>query len=55
VNRGQAENRESAAPPSRSSVALKSERIEPDALKQTSAVIATVLYHAAMRDGKFPR
>ena len=31
------------------------ERIEPDALKQTSAVIATVLYYAAMRDGKFPR
>jgi hypothetical protein len=31
------------------------ERIEQDALKQASAVIATVLYHAAMRDGKFPR
>jgi hypothetical protein len=31
------------------------ERIEPDALKQASAVIATVLYHAAMRDGKMPR
>ncbi|MGH9174870.1 MAG: M20/M25/M40 family metallo-hydrolase, partial [Vicinamibacterales bacterium] len=31
------------------------ERIEPDALKQASVVIATVLYHAAMRDGKIPR
>lgn len=31
------------------------ERIEPDALKQASVVVATVLYHAAMRDGKFPR
>jgi carboxypeptidase Q len=31
------------------------ERIEPEALKQASVVIATVLYHAAMRDGKFPR
>jgi hypothetical protein len=31
------------------------ERIEPDALKQASVVIATVLYEAAMRDGKFPR
>ncbi len=31
------------------------ERIEPDALKQASVVIATVLYHAAMRDGRFPR
>jgi Zn-dependent M28 family amino/carboxypeptidase len=31
------------------------ERIEPDALKQAAAVTATVLYHAAMRDGKMPR
>jgi hypothetical protein len=31
------------------------ERIEPAALKQASVVIATVLYHAAMREGKFPR
>jgi carboxypeptidase Q len=31
------------------------ERIEPDALKQASVVIATVLYQAAMREGKFPR
>jgi carboxypeptidase Q len=31
------------------------ERIEPDALKQAAVVTATVLYHAAMRDGKFPR
>jgi len=30
-------------------------RDQPDALKQASAVIATVLYHAAMRDGTFPR
>lgn len=31
------------------------ERIEPDALKQAAVVTATVLYHAAMRDGKMPR
>ena len=31
------------------------ERIEPDALKQGAVVVATVLYHAAMREGKFPR
>lgn len=31
------------------------ERIDPDALKQASVVAATVLYHAAMRDGKMPR
>jgi hypothetical protein len=31
------------------------ERIEPAALKQAAVVSATVLYHAAMRDGKFPR
>jgi Zn-dependent M28 family amino/carboxypeptidase len=31
------------------------ERIEPAALKQASVVIATVLYHAAMRAGSFPR
>jgi hypothetical protein len=31
------------------------ERIEPDALKQAAVVAATVLYHAAMRDGRFPR
>ncbi len=31
------------------------ERIDPAALKQASVVIATVLYNAAMRDGKFPR
>jgi hypothetical protein len=31
------------------------ERIEPQALKQASVVIATLLYHAAMRDEKFPR
>lgn len=31
------------------------ERIEPDALKQGAVVMASVLYHAAMRDGKFPR
>ena len=31
------------------------ERIEPDALKQAAVVIATVLYEASMRDGKFPR
>lgn len=31
------------------------ERIDPAALKQASVVMASVLYHAAMRDGKFPR
>ena len=31
------------------------ERIEPDALKQASVVTAAVLYHAAMREQKFPR
>lgn len=31
------------------------ERIEPDALKQASVVVASVLYHAAMREGRFPR
>jgi hypothetical protein len=31
------------------------ERIEPDALKQASVVIATVLYHAAMRLERMPR
>jgi hypothetical protein len=31
------------------------ERIHPDALKQASAVIATVLYQAAMSDQRFPR
>jgi hypothetical protein len=31
------------------------ERIEPNALKQASVVIATLLYHAANRDEKFPR
>jgi carboxypeptidase Q len=31
------------------------ERIEPNALKQAAIVAATVLYQAAMRDGKFPR
>jgi carboxypeptidase Q len=31
------------------------ERIEPDTLKQAAVVTATVLYHAAMREGKFPR
>jgi carboxypeptidase Q len=31
------------------------ERIEPQALKQASVVIATLLYHAAMRDERFPR
>jgi hypothetical protein len=31
------------------------ERIEPQALKQASVVIATLLYHAAQRDGQFPR
>jgi hypothetical protein len=31
------------------------ERIDPNALKQASVVIATLLYHAAMREGSFPR
>jgi carboxypeptidase Q len=31
------------------------ERIEPGALKQASVVTAAVLYHAAMREQKFPR
>ena len=31
------------------------ERVEADALKQASVVIATVIYNAAMREGKFPR
>jgi carboxypeptidase Q len=31
------------------------ERIDPHALKQASAVIATVLYQAAMSDARFPR
>ncbi|MEO8678794.1 MAG: M20/M25/M40 family metallo-hydrolase [Vicinamibacterales bacterium] len=31
------------------------ERIEPAALKQAAVVMASVLYHAAMRDAKFPR
>ena len=31
------------------------ERIEPDALKQAAVVAATALYHAAMREGRFPR
>ena len=31
------------------------ERIDPAALKQGAVVMAAVLYHAAMRDGKFPR
>ena len=31
------------------------ERIEPDALKQAATVIAATLYHAAMREGAFPR
>jgi carboxypeptidase Q len=32
-----------------------SERIEPNALKQASTVIAAVLYQAAMREGTFPK
>lgn len=32
-----------------------SDRIQPDALKQASVVMATVLYQAAMRDQKVPR
>jgi hypothetical protein len=31
------------------------ERIDPNALKQASVVIATILYHAANRDERFPR
>jgi Zn-dependent M28 family amino/carboxypeptidase len=31
------------------------ERIEPTALKQASAIVATVLYQAAMADTRFPR
>jgi carboxypeptidase Q len=31
------------------------ERVSPDALKQASVVVATVLYDAAMRDAKVPR
>ena len=31
------------------------ERVNPQALKQASAVMASVLYHAAMRDAKMPR
>ena len=31
------------------------ERVNPQALKQASAVMASVLYHAAMRDAKIPR
>lgn len=31
------------------------ERLEPEALKQASIVVASVLYHAAMREGTFPR
>jgi acetylornithine deacetylase/succinyl-diaminopimelate desuccinylase-like protein len=31
------------------------ERISPDALKQAAVVVATVLYHAAMRDERVPR
>lgn len=31
------------------------ERIEPEALRQASIVMASVLYHAAMREGPFPR
>jgi hypothetical protein len=31
------------------------ERVNPDALKQASVVVATVLYNAAMRDAKVPR
>ncbi len=32
-----------------------SERVEPDALKQASTVMAVVLYQAAMREGVFPK
>jgi carboxypeptidase Q len=31
------------------------ERVSPDALKQSAVVMATVLYHAAMRDERIPR
>ena len=31
------------------------ERVAPDALKQAAVVMATVLYHAAMREQKIPR
>ena len=31
------------------------ERVNPEALKQASVVVATVLYNAAMRDAKVPR
>lgn len=31
------------------------ERVSQDALKQAAVVMATVLYHAAMREGRFPR
>jgi carboxypeptidase Q len=31
------------------------ERIDPAALKQASVVMASILYHASMREGKFPR
>jgi hypothetical protein len=31
------------------------ERVNPDALKKGSVIIATVLYDAAMRDTKIPR
>jgi carboxypeptidase Q len=31
------------------------ERVDPAALKQASVVMASILYHASMRDGKFPR
>jgi carboxypeptidase Q len=31
------------------------ERVSKDALKQAAVVTATVLYHAAMREGRFPR
>jgi Zn-dependent M28 family amino/carboxypeptidase len=31
------------------------ERVSKDALKQASVVMASVLYHAAMREGKLPR
>ena len=31
------------------------ERVPKDALKQASVVMASVLYHAAMREGKLPR
>lgn len=31
------------------------ERVRPEALKQAATVMANILYHAAMREGKFPR